>query len=88
MQHSSPKECLPAKASEDNARIEVGEEPKGWQDKPQKARQKDVDARWTSQNGQRHFGYKNHVKVDSKSKLTEDFAVTPASVHDSNVLKS
>ncbi len=52
-----------------------------------KAQQKDVDARWTSKHGQRHYGYKNHAKIDSKSKLIEDFMVTPASVHDSNALE-
>ena len=72
---------------EDNARIKAGEVPAGWQDEPAKARQKDVDARWTSKNGQRHYGYKNHVKVDSRSKLIEDFTVTAASVHDSQALE-
>ena len=74
-------------AREENARIKAGEVPAGWQNQPQKARQKDVDARWTMKNGQRHYGYKNHVKVDSRSKLIEDFTVTPASVHDSNALE-
>ena len=72
---------------EDNARIKAGELPDGWQEQPQKARQKDVDARWTKKNGERYYGYKNHVKVDSRSKLIEDFTVTPASVHDSNALE-
>ncbi|SRR6266568_704269 len=72
---------------EDNARIKAGEVPEGWQDQPHKARQKDVDARWTSKNGQRHYGYKNHVKADSRSKLIEDYTVTSASVHDSNALE-
>ena len=71
---------------EDNAKIKAGEAPEGWQGQPEKARQKDTDARWTSKNGQQHYGYKNHVKVDSRSKLIEDFAVTPASVHDSQAL--
>ncbi len=72
---------------EDNAKIKAGEVPADWPDQPAKARQKDVDARWTGKNGQRHYGYKNHVKVDSKSKLIEGFTVTPASVHDSNALE-
>lgn len=71
---------------EENAKIKLGEMPEDWRDQPRKARQKDLDARWTSKNGQRHYGYKNHVKVDSRSKLIEDFSVTPASVHDSQVL--
>ena len=71
---------------EDTARIKAGEVPEGWHGQPQKARQKDVDARWTKKNGGRYYGYKNHVKVDSRSKLIEDFTVTAASVHDSNAL--
>jgi len=72
---------------EDNATIKAGKVPAGWKDQPQKARQKDVDARWTKKNGERFYGYKNHVKVDSRSKLIEDFTVTAASVHDSNALE-
>jgi transposase, IS5 family len=71
----------------DNATIKAGEVPEGWKDHPQKARQKDVDARWTKKNGERYYGYKNHVKVDSRSKLIEDFTVTAASVHDSDALE-
>lgn len=72
---------------EENAKIKAGEVPEEWRDQPEKARQKDVDARWTMKNGQRYYGYKNHVKVDSKSKLIEDYTVTAAAVHDSQVLE-
>lgn len=34
-----------------------------------------------------HFGYKNHVKVDEKSKLIEKYEVTDASVHDSQKIE-
>ena len=54
-------------AREENAQIKAGEVPEAWRDQPEKARQKDVDARWTMKNGQRYYGYKNHVKVDRKS---------------------
>ena len=74
-------------ASEDHATIKAGGVPEGWKDQPQKARQKDVDARWTKKNGERYYGYKNHVKVDTRSKLIEDFTVTAASVHDRNALE-
>ena len=82
---------------EDNATIKSGQVPAGWEGQPEKACQKDVDARWTCKNDERHYGYKNHVKVDSRShsalsswpkgKLIEGFTVTPASVHDSQVLE-
>ncbi len=71
---------------EDNATIKAGEAPQSWEGQRGKARQKDIDARWTKKNNQKHYGYKNHVKVDSKSKLIEDFTVTSASVHDSQAL--
>ena len=77
----------PKGSREDNATIKAGEVPEGWKEQPHKARQKDVDARWTKKNGERYYGYKNHVKVDSRSKLIEDFTVTDASVHDSNALE-
>lgn len=71
---------------EGNAAIKAGEVPAGWEQQPEKACQKDLDARWTRKNDERHYGSKNHVKVDSRNKLIEDFTVTPASVHDSQVL--
>lgn len=72
---------------ENNAKIKAGETPEEWGDQPEKARQKDVDARWTKKNGAKHYGYKNHVKVDSKSKLITVFSVTDAAVHDSKKLE-
>ena len=68
----------------ENEQIKEGEEPEVWSSA--KRSQKDTDARWTKKGGVDHFGYKNHVCVDSKSKLIKSFEVTSASVHDSNVL--
>jgi IS5 family transposase len=48
--------------------------------------QKDVDARWTRKNDERHFGYKDHVKADAKSKLITEYIVTAASIHDSQMI--
>ena len=74
---------------EDNAAIKDGREPAGWDQKsPQFKAQKDMDARWTKKNGISHYGYKNHVKVDSKSKLIDDFVVSEASLHDSQALEA
>ena len=50
--------------------------------KPHKLAQKDIDARWTKKNNNTFYGYKNHVKADTKTKLIEEFIVTDASVHD------
>jgi len=49
-------------------------------------RQMDSQAKWTKKHGKSYFGYKDHVKVDSKSKLITGYRVTDASVHDSPVL--
>ena len=61
--------------------------PKEWTKKPNKLAQKDVDARWTKKGGQNYYGYKNHTKTDSKSKIITKYTVTTASVHDSQTLE-
>jgi IS5 family transposase len=68
---------------EENKQIKAGEVPESFMDNPAKLAQKDVDARWTKKNNVSYYGYKNHVKVDGKSKLITGFKVTDASVHDS-----
>lgn len=65
---------------EENQKIKSSEMP-DWEENKQ--RQKDTDARWTKKNGVSFFGYKNHVSTDVKNKLVRKWAVTPASVHDS-----
>lgn len=72
---------------EENATIKNGAVPESWEEQPSKQRQKDVDARWTKKNAEVHYGYKNHVKADAQSKLIEKYAVTEASVHDSQMLE-
>jgi len=72
---------------EENAMIKGGGTPAEWDEQPAKQRQKDVEARWTKKNAEVHYGYKNHVKADAQSKLIEQYAVTDASVHDSQMLE-
>ena len=71
---------------EENARIKAGETPAGWEDKPAKRRQTDVEARWTKKHGKSHYGYKNHVNVDRRHKLVRRYHVSDAAEHDSQVL--
>lgn len=71
---------------EANKQIKQGKTPKDWNDHPNKKRQKDTDARWTKKNGVSYYGYKDHAKVDNKHKFLDDYTVTDASVHDSQVL--
>jgi len=71
----------------ENATIKGGGTPVEWTAQPAQQRQKDTDARWTKKNDERHYGYKNHIKADAQSKLIEAYAVTDASVHDSQMLE-
>ena len=68
---------------EENEAVRAGEAPLDWSEA--KRRQKDVDARWTKKNEQRHFGYKNHVAVDVKHKFIRKWQVSAANAHDSQV---
>jgi len=73
-----------------------GEGSELWNDNPYKKRQKDIDARWmvgersrtTEKNGEKYYGYKNHAKIDSKSKLIDTYDVTSAEVHDSQPIEN
>lgn len=55
--------------------------------KANKKRQKDTDARWVKKGGEKHYGYKNHTKVDKGSKFIKKGVTTDASVHDSKPVK-
>jgi len=73
---------------DENKQIKEGKTPADW-DKSEnvhKLRQKDMDARWTKKNKERHYGYKDHVKADAESKLITNYTVTNAAIHDSQAL--
>jgi IS5 family transposase len=70
----------------ENEQLKQGKIPQDWQDKPHRATQKDTDARWTKKGDKSYFGYKNHIGIDAESGLIRRYAVTDASVHDSQVL--
>ena len=72
---------------EEHQQIKDGDKPERFEINPNVGRQKDIDARWTSKNGEKHFGYKDHVAVDNAHKLIRDYEVTSAEVHDSNVFE-
>jgi IS5 family transposase len=72
---------------EENEQIKQGKVPSAWEKQPAKLRQKDVDARWTRKHGTNFFGYKNHIKVDQKTKIIEVCVATPANAHDSTVVE-
>lgn len=71
---------------EENKRIkEEGAAPAEWN--AHKRAQKDMDARWAQKGKETHYGYKNHVAADVKTKLIRDYRVTPASDHDISVFE-
>ncbi len=70
---------------EQNQRIKQGERPEEFDANPAVGRQKDREARWTKKHHETHYGWKNHVKADLKTKLILTSKTTPASVHDSQV---
>jgi IS5 family transposase len=72
---------------EENEKIKAGEGDQLWNDQPKKKSQKDIDARWTQKGGQKYFGYQDHIKSDTKSKLIDTYEVTSAEVHDSQPTK-
>jgi len=73
---------------EENQQIKNGQGKDLWNDNPHKKSHKDIDARWTKKNNETFYGYKNHAKVDAKSKFINSYIVTDASVHDSQALNA
>ena len=75
---------------DDNKYIKEGKMPSNWDSKDPKSQnklcQKDLDARWTKKGVVNYYGYKDHTKVDEKSKLIRKYTVTSASRHDSQEL--
>ena len=72
---------------EENKHIKNNEVPQSFEANPNKKAQKDCDARWTKKNNQNEYGYKDHINSDQKTKLITKYTVTPASTHDSQVVK-
>ena len=76
--------------------IKEGRVPEGWQDRPAKLRQKDLDARWTVKTTKAklregetpmvdlaipEFGYQNHISADRRHRLIRRWLVTDAAAH-------
>lgn len=68
---------------EENEQIKAGHPSESIASNPQK----DKDARWTKKNEKSFYGYKNHVKVDAKTKVILSSVTTPAQVHDSQAFE-
>jgi IS5 family transposase len=68
---------------DENEQIKAGQVPEGWKDDTKRLAHKDIDARWTRKNHERHYGYKNHVKVGAVTKFIKKYTVSDAAQHDS-----
>ena len=75
-------------SKEENKTIKEGKIPEQWEraENRHKKAQKDVDARWAIKNKERHYGYKNHISMDKRSKIITRYVTTNAAVHDSQIL--
>ena len=70
----------------ENQSIKKGKRPEAWDDRPNSLQQKDLDARWVKKNGVNHYGYKNSICIDVAHGFIRRYAVTPANIHDSQML--
>lgn len=66
---------------DENKELKEGTIPPDWDEN--KLRQKDTDAQWVQHNGKNYFGYKNHIKADTKTKLITRYKASTANMHDS-----
>ena len=75
---------------DENKQIKEGKTPEEWKKEGNQnmLAQKDIDARWVTKNKKQHYGYKDHIKIDKKSKIITKYRVTSAEVHDSQELKN
>jgi len=72
---------------DENQQIKEGKAPEEWEQSPSKKRQKDCDARWFKKHGKNYYGFKNHINADVKNMIVREYEVTPANVHDSQVVE-
>lgn len=84
--HEAPRQ---RNSREENKEIKEGKTPDAWKSNENKhtLAHKDVDARWTKKNNETFYGYKNHIKADTGSKIIDNYEVTSASAHDSQALE-
>jgi IS5 family transposase len=71
---------------EENEEIKAGRLPEGWDKNPDRLHQKDLDARWVKKNDINYYGYKNSICIDVDHGFIRRYAVTPANIHDSQML--
>jgi len=60
--------------------------PEGWDENLDRLQQRDLDARWTKNNGISNYGYKNSIYFDADRGFIRRYSVNPANIHDSQML--
>jgi transposase, IS5 family len=70
----------------ENEAIKRGQLPEGWADKPERFRQKDLDAHWIKKTGISHSEFKNSICIDAEHRFICRYAITPANIHDSQMI--
>jgi len=73
---------------EENADIKKDAIPLEFGKNKAKLAQKDCDARWMTKSAERHFGYKDHINTDEKTKLITKYSVSSAAPHDSTEIEN
>lgn len=81
---SAPK---PRNNKGEHGAIKEGKIPEGWNEDKEKRDQKDLDARFTKKHHKSYYGYKDHIKADTVTKIIDNYFVTPSAVHDSQPLE-
>jgi IS5 family transposase len=76
----------PRNSKDEHDTIKNGKTPKEWEDQVNKLNQKDLDACFTKKHNKSYYGYKDHIKADTVSKLIDAYVVSPADMHDSQAL--
>lgn len=71
---------------QETEQLEAGEIPTEWTEHPKRFEQRDLEARWTKKHGKSYFGYKSHISIDVEYGFIRRYAITDASVHDSQML--
>ena len=72
---------------EENKDIKADHLPYGWEENLNHLQQKDLDGRWVKKNCINHYGYKNGLCIDAWDDFIRRFVVTPANMHDSQMLQ-
>lgn len=72
----------------ENEPINQGKLPEGWQEKPNRMRQTDLDPRWVMKNGTSHYGYKNSICIDVTHGFNRRYALTADYIHDRQMLRT